>query len=219
MVKISRFMLFPIMLVILLLLGGCGSSAPANFYLLQTQPAPEIAKSETSAASHKAIGIGPVEIPQYLDRPQLVVRTGATEVHIHEFERWAEPLQEGVTRVVTKNLAGLLAAEQIDVYPWRSQLTIDYRLVLTLNRFEAAEDGPATLAGWWTLYDTTNRRVTVRKPVLLTASAPSNKIGEIVDAQSRLLSQLCEEIAAAIKLLPDTVEHPQENPAQTHTNP
>lgn len=210
MVKKTRLIQFAFLLVMLLLLAGCGSSAPSNFYLLQAQPAPAILKPETPAANHKSIGIGPVEIPQYLDRPQLVVRTGDNTVQIHEFERWAEPLKEGVTRVVTHNLDGLLAAEQIKVYPWRSQLTIDYRLVLTLNRFEAADDGQATLAGWWTLYDTANRRVSVRKPVLLTASAPSNKIGEMVDVQSRLLSRLCEEIAAAIKLLPDVVEHPQE---------
>ncbi len=158
-----------------------------------------------------------MEIPGYLDRPQLVVRTGATRVHIHEFERWAEPLQEGVTRVVTDNLAGLLAAEQIEVYPWRSQLTIDYRLVLTLSRFEAAVDGTATLAGWWTLYDTANRRVSVRKPVLLTASTERSEFGDMVDGQSRLLAKLCEEIAAAVRNMPTTEEHPlEESSADQH---
>lgn len=194
----------------LLLLGGCGSSAPANFYLLQAQPAPPSLKPESPAISHKAIGIGPVEIPEYLDRPQLVVRTGDNTVQINEFERWAEPLREGVIRVVTDNLAGLLATERIEVYPWRSQLMIDYRLVLNLSRFDAAADGQTTLAGWWTLYDTVNRQVSMRKPILLTASIESRKVEAMVDGQSHLLAKLCEEIAVAIRNLPSTEENQPE---------
>jgi uncharacterized lipoprotein YmbA len=215
MVKKTRFIQFAILMVMLLLLAGCGSSAPANFYLLQAQPVPASLKPpslkpQPPAVSHKSIGIGPVEIPEYLDRPQLVTLTGGNTVQIHEFERWAEPLREGVTRVVTDNLAGMLATDPIEVYPWKSQLTVDYRLALTLNRFEAAADGQTTLAGWWTLYDTANRRVSLRKPVLLTGSIESNKVSAMVDGQSRLLARLCEEIAGAVRHLPATMENKAE---------
>lgn len=214
MVKKTRFIQFAILIVMLLLLAGCGSSAPSNFYLLQAQPAPAIAQPERPTASHKSIGIGPVEIPQYLDRPQLVTLTGGNTVHIHEFERWAEPLREGVTRVVTDNLANLLATDPIEVYPWKSQLTVDYRLALTLNRFEAAADGQTTLAGWWTLYDTANRRVSLRKPVLLTGSIESSKVSAMVDGQSRLLARLCEEIATTVRHLPANMENQAEEPSK-----
>lgn len=210
MVKKTRFIQFAILLLMFLLLGGCGSSAPSNFYLLQAQPAPANLPQERAADSYKSISIGPVEIPEYLDRPQMVIRTGGNSVQIHEFERWAEPLREGVTRVVTDNLAGLLATEAIEVYPWRNQLTVDYRLALTLNRFEATADGQATLAGWWSLYDTANRRVSLRQQILLTASTESHKISAIVDGQSHLLAELCEELATAIRQLPANIENQTE---------
>jgi uncharacterized lipoprotein YmbA len=190
----------------LLVLGGCGSSAPANFYLLQTRAAPETPVPHKPGPAWLSIGIGPVEVPEYLDRPQMVFRTGVNTVQVNEFERWAEPLKDGVARVVTDNLAGLLEGMRIAVYPWRNQLKTDYRLALTLSRFEASADGQATLTGWWTLYDTENRVVSIRTPVRLVGAAAGRKTDALVEGQSRLLAELCEEIAAAVEQLPGVTE-------------
>jgi uncharacterized lipoprotein YmbA len=184
-------------------LGGCGSSAPANFYLLQARAAPATPAPQTPGPVLLSIGIGPVEIPEYLDRPQMVIRTGVNTVRVDEFERWAEPLKDGVARVVTDNLADLLESRRIAVYPWRNQLKADYRLALTLSRFEASAAGQAILAGWWTLYDTENRIVSMRKQVHLVGTAAGRKTDSLVEGQSRLLAELCEEIAEAVGQLPD----------------
>jgi uncharacterized lipoprotein YmbA len=192
-----------VMALALLVLGGCGSSAPANFYLLQARAAPATPARKTPGPVRLSIGIGPVEIPEYLDRPQMVFRTGDNTVQVDEFERWAEPLKDGVTRVITVNMAGLLEGRRIAVYPWRNQLKTDYRLALSLSRFEASADGQATLSGWWTLYDTENRVVSMRKQVHLVGTTAGRKTDALVEEQSRLLAELCEEIAEAVGQLPD----------------
>ncbi len=195
-----------VMALALLVLGGCGSSAPANFYLLQAGTVSEMPVPQQPGPVRMSIGIGPVEIPEYLDRPQMVFRTGDNTVQIDEFERWAEPLKDGVTRVITVNMAGLLEGRRVAVYPWRNQLKTDYRLALSLSRFEASADGQVVLAGWWTLYDTENRVVSMRKPVRLVEKVDNRKTDAMVEVQSRLLAKLCEEIAAAIGDLPAITE-------------
>ncbi len=202
MVRTASLIQASVMVLALLVLGGCGSSAPANFYLLQARAAPATPVLHEPGPALLSIGIGPVEIPEYLDRPQMVIRTGVNTVRINEFERWAEPLKDGVARVVTDNLAGLLEVRRIAVYPWRNQLKTDYRLALTLSRFEASADGQASLVGWWTLYDTENRVVSMRKPVRLVETTSDRKTDVLVEGQSRLLAELCEEIAAAVGQLP-----------------
>lgn len=179
-------------------LVACGSSSPANFYLLQARTTASVEGPETAAAEGISIGIGPLELPEYLDRPQMVTRSGTNSVEIHEFERWAEPLEEGVSRVLTDSLADLLRHKQISIYSWRSQLKADFRLGLTLTRFEGAADGSITLAGIWALYDTEKREIALRQPFLLSHTAASQRIEDLVDGQSQLLAKLCEEIAESV---------------------
>ena len=51
------------------------------------------------------VAIGPVYVPDSVDRPQFVLRTPGAEVRIAEQVRWAEPLKEGIARAVATNLA------------------------------------------------------------------------------------------------------------------
>ena len=56
-------------------LGGClGSSPPSRFYTLSTLPP----AGTGGAAPTRIIRVAPVTLPESLDRPQLVRRTGAT---------------------------------------------------------------------------------------------------------------------------------------------
>jgi uncharacterized protein len=181
-----------------LALVACGSSAPANFYLLQARPATSFQGPATDAAEEISIGIGPLELPEYLDRPQMVTRSKGNSVKVHEFERWAEPLVEGVSRVVSDNLADLLLSEQIAIHPWHSPLKVDYRLSLTFTRFEGAADGSISLAGRWVFYNTEKNKVILRQPFKLSRTAASQRVEALVDGQNQLLAELCEGIADAV---------------------
>ena len=88
----------------LLLLSACGSPPRERFYTLDA-PEPPVA-----ADGAPSISVGPVSIPELVDRPQLVVRVRPNEVVLTEQERWAEPLRGAITRVVAANLAAALGA-------------------------------------------------------------------------------------------------------------
>ena len=65
----------------------------------------------TAAAQGPVIGVGPITVPKYLDRPQIVTRSGRNQLALGEFDRWAEPLQDNVLRVLAENLAFLIPTD------------------------------------------------------------------------------------------------------------
>src|SRR5262249_45023810 len=90
-------------------LAGCAVSDPTQYYTLG-QPAARNTESRamastprsSMAASTVSIGVGPVIMPSYLDRTQIVTRTAADQLDLANFHRWAEPLQEGIVRVLAE---------------------------------------------------------------------------------------------------------------------
>ena len=97
-----RFMVFALLLV-----GACGNPPRERFYTLDA-PEPPVA-----ADGAPSIAVGPVSVPELVDRPQLVVRLGANQVALEEQARWAEPLRGAIARVVAANLATALGARVV----------------------------------------------------------------------------------------------------------
>ncbi|MGD8274166.1 MAG: PqiC family protein, partial [Desulfobacterales bacterium] len=100
-----------------LLLSGCRGSTPkTEFYTLNSIRNTQMDAKPISAGQPLSIGVGPVTIPQMLDRPQIVSRTGPYTLQIDEFHRWAGRLNEDFARVLAENISLMLATEQVDVY-------------------------------------------------------------------------------------------------------
>ena len=92
---------------ILLLLAACGSTPPSNFYRLNPQV--------TQIPDHQdpTIGIGPVTIPEYLNRTEIVLANDDNRLQMQDYDRWAERMDEGITRVVAINVASLVNTNRV----------------------------------------------------------------------------------------------------------
>ena len=111
-----------ILSALLIVLSGCASTAPSRFYVLNSLPSVE---TQVAADDQDVtIGIGPIQLPQYLDCPQIVTRIGPNELQLAEFDLWAEPLKDNVSRVLVANLSLLLGTESIAVFPWSNSMSI-----------------------------------------------------------------------------------------------
>ena len=117
----------------LLLQTGCARSKPARYYLLSAL-SPVAGLNEDRGVS---LGVGPIEFPKYLDRPQIVTRESHSRLDFGEFDRWAEPLDENFARVLSENLAELLSTDDVVEFPWTRSTRIDYQIIVTVNRFDA----------------------------------------------------------------------------------
>ena len=182
--------------VMLFALAGCATTPPSRFYILEPVKADAAAQP---AGPSTALGVGPVELPKYLDRPQIAVRTGANELLYNETHRWAEEFQDNVTTVLAENLARLVPTDSVAVFPWGRTTTVDYRVMVKISRFDADTTGNVVLSANWKLYREQNREVVSQKKTVLTEPVGGSDFPDIVAAQSRLLASLSREIAGAIR--------------------
>ena len=121
-----RLLSAPALLILPALTGGClGRNAPARFYMLAAVPHSPVATPSTESGRAPELGVGPVTLPRYLGRTNIVTRRGM-EMEVAEFDRWAEPLSESVPRAIAANLATLLRTERIVVFPWSNTPSIEH---------------------------------------------------------------------------------------------
>src|ERR1700754_765073 len=109
--RASCIALFPALLVTVLIASGGCSSPGAAFYTLS----PDASLERTGAALPITVVVGPVTVPELLDRPQLVTRVSDNEVAVNEFARSGEPLKSGVARTLAADLELLLGAARVSV--------------------------------------------------------------------------------------------------------
>ena len=186
------------LVALLVVLGGClgGGSPPSRFYLLSPIPSSE---ASAATASGLAIGVGPVAIPDYLNRGQIVTRTGENQLELAEFDRWAEPLQKNLSRVLAINLSTLLSTDRVALHPWNRSTPMDYQVIVDVGRFEAGTDGMTSLLARWSVVEGTGRKtLRVRKSNF---SEPIDADGyeATVASMSQLIAALSREVAAEIR--------------------
>ncbi|UCD56919.1 MAG: membrane integrity-associated transporter subunit PqiC [Candidatus Hydrogenedentota bacterium] len=185
--------------VLLLVLAGCASTEPSRYYTLG--PLPELATEEqtTSARQSLAIGLGPIELPAYLDRPQIVTRTGANQLKIAEFDRWAEPLEQNFARVLAENLSTLLSTDRVFTYPWKRSTPIRYKVTIDVIRFDGQPGGSVTLVARWTISGMDEQEELSQRKSSISVPADGDDYNVLVSAKSRALAHLSSEIAATIE--------------------
>lgn len=185
----------------LLLLTACATSPPVRFYVLTTVSEAQTTGADTASTSGLALGVGPVTLPPYLDRPQIVTRTTPSQLAIAEFDQWAAPLRDDVARVLGENLAVMVPTERVAIFPWSRSTPIEYEVVVKATRFEAKANGEVVLLARWRLLDEAGNELAMKRS-RFTAAGGTQSYEMTVVAMSRVLEALSREIAAVIRALP-----------------
>ena len=179
-------------------LAGCSSSPRVTYYTLNPAAPPETAAPAPAVGS---VAIGPVTLPEMLNRPHLVLRTAPNRVEVLETHRWAEPLKSELPRIIADNLTVLLTPARVSSYHQQAALNADVRVAIDFVQFEMVSGEGVTLDALWTVRragDDTPKtgRTTVREP------AAGDGYVTLVTAQSRALGVLSRDIAQAVRALP-----------------
>jgi uncharacterized lipoprotein YmbA len=213
-----------------LMLAGCGTTPPSSFYTLT--PLAEAADRDTDIqGGGLSIGIGPVVFPQYLDRPQLVVRGGTNRLDLDEFQRWGGTVQDDFLRVWGENLAHLLDTSRIVIFPTESRMPIDFRITAEVISFAAAPGGEVVLKVRWAVMDSyLEQTLAAREDVYLSpvvsspqvVGAPAGDAGQqagaevggyeseaVVAAMSRVLGEFSRDVAGVLRTLPKPPPPPE----------
>lgn len=199
-----RLMLLPAVAMAglgLMLVAGCfalgGGTPMTRYYLLAAGKAERVAPDV--AGPRVVIGVGPVMLPDYLDRPQLVTRIGDNQLALAEFDRWAEPLADSIGRVVAEGLSARLPAQRVIRKPARTGEAADLSVRIEIGRFEADSGGDAVLEVFWAVdvagkesqHAASARRIYVEK-------VGGRGYPGVVAALNRTLDLFCDELAGAI---------------------
>jgi uncharacterized lipoprotein YmbA len=170
--------------------AGC-TSAPVRYYTLT--PPPTLPASETTLA----IDVRVVHTPPQLNRAELMVRTGPTEVTLLENERWASPVNDEIKDAVRLELERRLGR----MTGWRpafTKLTLDIdvqQLEAELGRYVVIE------ASWSATLSAAGQRPNGSRVATCTFQA-DEKIhagyAGIVEGYQREIAALADAIVAVL---------------------
>jgi uncharacterized protein len=195
-------------------LAGCSYLAKAilapqkdisKFYLL-TPTADTAAATPASALGSNSnsdftIGLGPIKIPPYLDRPEIVTRAAANRLELSKEDRWGESVQNGFTSAMERDLAAQAGTENIIIFPWYNTVHIDMQVQIDVYRFETDSQGIAHLSAKWTLLDSTGKNILYTVECTLTQQSKPGDTTDSVAALSRTIGDLSGQIANMIHQL------------------
>lgn len=189
-----RTSVLAIILSVAALSAGCGTSPPARFYTLTATATP------TTTPSTLIVAVGPVTVPAVVDRPEFVVNTGPNEVRLDDYNRWASPLQDNLSRAVAEDLVAILGTPRVIIFPQPLATDADYRVAIEIRTFESSPGNSAALDAVWTIRrskdgKTQTGRTSARERV------NDGSYDALAGAHSRAVARLSQDIADAMLAL------------------
>ena len=183
-------------------LAGClgGPSGPTNFYMLSALSPPPARTSAATAEGRIRIGLATVVVPEYLNRNEIVLNLDDTLYRLVEFNQWAEPLNDNLTRVLAENLTNLLRGDSIDVFlSSDSSIPTDYRLEVDVLRLDGNLGDQVALIAQWALLEAEGDDLILMRRSEYQDAAADNTYKGLVMAKSRTIEKLSRDMAGTIK--------------------
>ena len=188
-------------LLMVFLLAACSSTPATQFYKLNSLPSTQQENPGAISGEDIAIGVGPVELPEFLDRPQIVTRKSQNQMEISEFHRWAASFPRDFSRVLAKNIATLLPTDRVAVYPWGDTFSPTYQVKLDVEQFDGQLGERVFLRVIWAVVGQEGANELVVRKTLIEEPVLTNDYDGLVVAQSNALATLSREIVEEIRKL------------------
>ncbi len=188
--------------VFLALLAGCATSPSPKFYQLNSLQTKDSITPVASFQKKLVITVGPIRIPDYLDRPQIVIRAGKNELRLSEFNRWAGSLESDIGRVLAEDISSLLPSDHFSVVRWtpylESPVPASCRVEVLVDRFEGILGDSVLLKAQWAVL-AQDRKLLLNRESLIREQINTGSYDALVAAMSKALEKLSKEIAVEVR--------------------
>jgi uncharacterized lipoprotein YmbA len=181
--------------------AACSTTPPVAYYTLNTLPEMQQEIPAAVMDDTLAIGVGPVEFPKFLDRPQIVTRKSQNQIEVSEFHRWAGSFPGDFSRVLAKNISILLPSDRVAVYPWGEQFSPTYRVKLDVEQFDGQLGERVVLDVTWMVTDQEGTKKLVVRKSLIEEPVSDKTYEALVVAESNALVTLSRTIVEEIRKL------------------
>ena len=174
-----------------------GPSKPSRFYVLTAgAESPETVRGPGNAGL--SVAVGPVSLPDALNRPQIVTHVESNRIELAEFDRWAGDLNQDLVRVLTQDLIAHLGTDNVAAYPWQGADRPMYQVAVTFFHFDGELGKRADLSGNWQVLDGRGGCQLAVHRFDITETPSGADYAAFVKALSEGLNRLSRDIAGAI---------------------
>ena len=175
-----------------LFLVSCGSKQ--EYYRLSAATAASAGGGDRSIS----LGVGPIKLPGYIDRSELVFQSGPNEFQVPPNVSWTGSLQENIATVLARDLQEQLGAREVLTSPWPAGRAPARRVTLDVRQFYGISGGDAVLDTTWRIENSRGNTIThgggtFREPI------QGDGYSAVVTAESRLLQQCAAAIATSLR--------------------
>lgn len=177
-------------------LGACADAPPAR-HLSLDDGRPPVARSSNTPA----VAVVRANVPDLIDRPQLVLRSGGNQVALSEQYRWAAPLRREIPRLVASDLGELLDSSRVAaVLPEDAGFPVDFKLALDFQQLDAVVGQGIDVDVLWRLEHRSGKtfvgRSSFRQPLAGAVADPPALVAAQRQALRRVAAEIAKEIAA-----------------------
>jgi hypothetical protein len=195
-----------IFVALVMLPGGCslldrGAQPKTRFFMLNSLSTSGKPVQPLATLPQVAIGVGPIRLPEYLDRRDIIVRNSRNEFELAELSQWAEPVADTFARVLGDNLSILLGSDKVVAFPWRSSIPVDYQVVMQVLQLDGLPGELVVLRARWQVFSGDGKRLYEYSYSAYEENVEGQTIEALVTAESRAAERLSREVAAAITRL------------------
>jgi uncharacterized protein len=145
--------------------------------------------------------ISTAKIPDYLDRPQMVTMDKEGSLDFAQFQRWAEPLDKGLSRVIEENLSLIIPSSKFSAYPWNLDIPVKYRIDLELLDLKADLKNNLEFTVRWMIIDVAENKILILKRSSISQHIDGGSYSAMAKSLSSSCAALSKEIAQALATL------------------
>ncbi len=177
----------------MLFISACGTSQKTDFYQLDESSKASL----TGVEKGPIVGVGPLHMAEYLNRPQIVTRSSEHHLNVSEFNRWIEPINDSISHLLLINLSNNLNSNRVYwVTRYDRQYPLDIRIAIDIGRFDGQLGGEVSLESRWSIFDKNDQPVHT-KVSIIKVSVIGNDYDALVIAMNKALQDLGKEISQA----------------------
>jgi uncharacterized lipoprotein YmbA len=191
--------------LVALVQGGCALMSsptdPWRFFTLASHET-KTADDRPDAGGRRVVGLGPILLPAYLGRAEIVTRVGPNEIRPAAADRWAEPLAEGFARALRDDLEAALGGSRVVLYPWGGVARPELVATVSVLRFEPTSERTVELVARWTVRRSEASAPLVRRTSEIKEPVQAEGTGAAVAALGRAVGALSREIAGVVTATP-----------------
>jgi len=156
----------------------------------------DLRATSEAAGKEETIGVGPVSIPDSLDRSQIATLSGGNEVIIAEFDRWSGSCRDEIARVLTEKLSALLPSQRVVSYAWGRRISLNRQITVDILRLDGVLGKTVILKANWAILEENGTKTNLVRRSNISEPVNGGDYASFVAAQSRALDALSREIAA-----------------------